>query len=251
MKCCTRNRAFTLVELAIILVVVGLLAGGILQGQAMYRQQQLRNVLSEAKNFSVAMRQFQEKYAYLPGDFPTATEIWGRADGGLPLTANCSPINVASVGDATCNGDGNGIIENNNGAGAGESLRFWQHLSAAKLIAGAYSGVAVAGNIHASQAGVNVPASALANGAFSIYSWGPLVGASFFSGLFGTRLPGRGCVYAAQNLKFRRPVYIGDTVTATITVLAVDVAKKRISFSTICAVDGKEVIIGDAEIFIP
>jgi hypothetical protein len=38
----------------------------------------------------------------------------------------------------------------------------------------------VAGNIHASQAGVNVPASALANGAFSIYSWGPLVGASFF-----------------------------------------------------------------------
>jgi 3-hydroxybutyryl-CoA dehydratase len=78
-----------------------------------------------------------------------------------------------------------------------------------------------------------------------------LFGASFFSGLFGTRLPGRGCVYAAQNLKFRRPVYIGDTVTATITVLAVDVAKKRISFSTICAVDGKEVIIGDAEIFIP
>jgi 3-hydroxybutyryl-CoA dehydratase len=78
-----------------------------------------------------------------------------------------------------------------------------------------------------------------------------LFGASFFSGLFGTRLPGRGCVYAAQNLKFRRPVFIGDTVTATITVLGVDVAKKRVTFSTICTVDGKEVIIGDAEIFIP
>lgn len=78
-----------------------------------------------------------------------------------------------------------------------------------------------------------------------------LFGASFFSGLFGTRLPGRGCVYAAQNLKFRRPVFIGDIVTATITVLGVDVAKKRVTFSTICTVDGKEVIIGDAEIFIP
>lgn len=78
-----------------------------------------------------------------------------------------------------------------------------------------------------------------------------LFGASFFSGLFGTKLPGRGCVYAAQNLKFRRPVYIGDTVTATVTVLSVDVAKKRVLFSTICSVDGKDVIIGDAEIFIP
>lgn len=78
-----------------------------------------------------------------------------------------------------------------------------------------------------------------------------LFGASFFSGLFGTKLPGRGCVYAAQNLKFRRPVYIGDAVTATVTVLSVDVAKKRVLFSTTCSVDGKDVIIGDAEIFIP
>jgi 3-hydroxybutyryl-CoA dehydratase len=78
-----------------------------------------------------------------------------------------------------------------------------------------------------------------------------LFGASFFSGLFGTKLPGRGCVYAAQNLKFRRPVYICDTVTATVTVLSVDVAKKRVLFSTTCSVDGKDVIIGEAEIFIP
>ena len=78
-----------------------------------------------------------------------------------------------------------------------------------------------------------------------------LFGASFFSGLFGTRLPGPGCVYAGQNLKFRRPVFIGDVLVATITVLSVDVQKKRVNFSTICTVDGKEVIIGDADIFIP
>ena len=78
-----------------------------------------------------------------------------------------------------------------------------------------------------------------------------LFGASFFSGLFGTRLPGPGCVYAAQNLKFRRPVFIGDTLVVTVTVLSVDIPKKRVFFSTICSVEGKEVIVGDAEIFIP
>lgn len=78
-----------------------------------------------------------------------------------------------------------------------------------------------------------------------------LFSASFFSGLFGTKLPGRGCVYAAQNLKFRRPIYIGDTVVARVTVISVDIAKKRVLFSTTCSVEGKEVIIGDAEIFIP
>lgn len=78
-----------------------------------------------------------------------------------------------------------------------------------------------------------------------------LFSASLFSGLFGTKLPGRGCVYAAQNLKFRRPVYIGDTVVATVTVLSVDTIKKRVLFSTVCSVEGKEVILGDAEIFIP
>ena len=78
-----------------------------------------------------------------------------------------------------------------------------------------------------------------------------LFGASFFSSLFGTRLPGRGCVYAGQNLKFRRPVHIGDTVIATVTVLSVDAVKKRVLFSTVCTVEGKDVITGDAEIFIP
>jgi 3-hydroxybutyryl-CoA dehydratase len=78
-----------------------------------------------------------------------------------------------------------------------------------------------------------------------------LFSASFFSGLFGTKLPGRGCVYAAQNLKFRRPVYIGDNVVATVTVLSVDAIKKRVLFSTVCSVEGKEVILGDAEIFVP
>lgn len=53
-----------------------------------------------------------------------------------------------------------------------------------------------------------------------------LMSASFFSALFGTKLPGKGCVYVGQNLNFKRPVYLGDTVTATVIVSKVDVQKK-------------------------
>ena len=78
-----------------------------------------------------------------------------------------------------------------------------------------------------------------------------LFGARLFSGIFGTRLPGRGCVYASQNLKFRRPVFIGDVLVATVTVISVEIKRKIVKFTTVCSVEGKEVTIGDAEIFIP
>ena len=78
-----------------------------------------------------------------------------------------------------------------------------------------------------------------------------LISASFFSALFGTKLPGPGCVYASQHLNFRRPVYIGDTVKATVTITDIDYNKKRIFFDTFCTVRGKVVIEGKAEIVIP
>ena len=72
-----------------------------------------------------------------------------------------------------------------------------------------------------------------------------LLSASFFSALFGTKLPGSGYVYIFQNLNFKRPVYLGDTVTA--------IADERIrgGGETICNVSGKQVIFGTAKLFIP
>lgn len=78
-----------------------------------------------------------------------------------------------------------------------------------------------------------------------------LMSGSFFSALFGTKLPGPGCVYAAQNLRFKRPVYIGDTVRAVAKVTSIDLKKKRVFFSTDCYVKNKIVIAGEAEIYIP
>ena len=78
-----------------------------------------------------------------------------------------------------------------------------------------------------------------------------LLTASFFSAIFGTKLPGEGCVYVSQNLQFKRPVYLGDTVEAKVTVIAVNISTKRVTFETVCSVSGKVVTIGTAEIFIP
>ena len=78
-----------------------------------------------------------------------------------------------------------------------------------------------------------------------------LLSASFFSAIFGTKLPGNGCVYLSQSLKFKYPVYIGDEVTATVTILEINKEKNTIAFSTICRVKNKIVIDGMAEIYLP
>ncbi|WP_047707344.1 MaoC family dehydratase [Plesiomonas sp. ZOR0011] len=78
-----------------------------------------------------------------------------------------------------------------------------------------------------------------------------MISSSFFSALFGTKLPGEGCVYVSQSLKFRKPVYIDDTVVATVVVNSIDKEKRRVYFDTYCKVGKQKVIIGQAEIYIP
>lgn len=78
-----------------------------------------------------------------------------------------------------------------------------------------------------------------------------LMTASYFSALFGTKIPGEGCVYVSQSLQFKRPVYIGDTVTATVEVTNINLEKKRVFFKTTCKVKNKVVTDGEAELFVP
>jgi 3-hydroxybutyryl-CoA dehydratase len=78
-----------------------------------------------------------------------------------------------------------------------------------------------------------------------------MISSSFFSALFGTRLPGQGCVYVSQTLKFIRPVYLDETVTASVIVSSIDSGKRRVFFKTVCKVNNKTVIDGKAELFVP
>jgi len=78
-----------------------------------------------------------------------------------------------------------------------------------------------------------------------------LISASFFSGLLGTKLPGVGCVWVSQTLKFKQPVYIGDTVTAKVIVTGIDLERRRVFLQTTCTVLDELVIDGEAEAFVP
>ena len=75
--------------------------------------------------------------------------------------------------------------------------------------------------------------------------------ASFISTVLGTKLPGPGCIYVRQNLRFKAPVRIGDTVRARVTIRSVDQERGRVQVETVCTVGDTVVIDGDAELVVP
>jgi 3-hydroxybutyryl-CoA dehydratase len=78
-----------------------------------------------------------------------------------------------------------------------------------------------------------------------------MLSASFISTVLGTKLPGHGCIYLSQTLRFLAPVRIGDTVTALARVVSLDTAKRRAELSCFCEVGGKVVLEGEATVFVP
>jgi 3-hydroxybutyryl-CoA dehydratase len=78
-----------------------------------------------------------------------------------------------------------------------------------------------------------------------------MLSAGLISAVLGTKLPGPGTIYLGQTLRFKAPVKIGDTVTATVEVTHLDSAKKRATLKTVCTVAGKTVIEGEAQVQVP
>jgi prepilin-type N-terminal cleavage/methylation domain-containing protein len=154
---------FTLVELAIVLVVVGLLIGGIVAGQSFIRSAGIRTAVADFQKHQAAVTSFVQKYNAIPGDMKTAQTYWGAAT--CPGTAGSQPTGVT----ATCNGNGDGVIDFfSSGYSGYENFRAWQHMANAGLIGGNYSGTAGTGGNRDSIPDQNVPASRLADSGFSI-----------------------------------------------------------------------------------
>ena len=75
--------------------------------------------------------------------------------------------------------------------------------------------------------------------------------ASFISTVIGTRLPGPGCIYLSQSLRFKAPVRVGDTIWARATVTELFPEKRRAALSTTVTVRDKVVLEGDALVMVP
>jgi 3-hydroxybutyryl-CoA dehydratase len=78
-----------------------------------------------------------------------------------------------------------------------------------------------------------------------------MLSVGFISAVIGTKLPGPGCIYVSQNLRFKAPVRIGDTVMAKVEVTELNVEKKRVTLKTVCTIGDTVVIDGEAVAMVP
>lgn len=175
--------AFSLVELSIVLVILGLLVGGVLSGQSLIRAAELRAVSTEFSRYTTAIGSFRDKYFALPGDMTNATSFWNAA-------AACPGVAATATAGA-CNGDGNGILSEA-AATSNEIFGFWEQLAFAGLVEGSYTGNS--GNTTAAAAAsviaTNVPRSKMSNAGWTVYGLSnpPIADVNWFEGSYGNTL---------------------------------------------------------------
>jgi prepilin-type N-terminal cleavage/methylation domain-containing protein len=162
------KQAFSLVELSIVLVILGLLTGGILGGQSLIRAAELRAVSTEYARYLTAANSFRDKYFQLPGDMNNAQSFWTAA-AACPGTTS-----TPSITAATCNGNGDGIIVS--ATNSHEAFRFWQHLANAGMIEGTYDGVSGNNANDFTVTATNSPRSKVPSSAWFMYNWGTHTG---------------------------------------------------------------------------
>jgi len=107
---------FTLIELSIVLVIIGLLIGGVLKGQALIDNAKVKNMANDFRSIQTQVYAYQDKFKALPGDDRAA---------------------VDHLGTTASNGDGDGMIEGAYNASNGETFHVWKHLRLAQLATGA------------------------------------------------------------------------------------------------------------------
>jgi prepilin-type N-terminal cleavage/methylation domain-containing protein len=139
----SHQKGFTLVEIAIVLVIIGLLLGGILKGQEMIVQAKIKNAMADFSGISAAYHGYQDRYRAIPGDDANANTRWA---------ANATTGATAAGVSATA---GDGVLQGKYNVTTGdtvESRLWWDHLRRAGFVAG--SGLAQPTNAFTGMIGV-------------------------------------------------------------------------------------------------
>jgi prepilin-type N-terminal cleavage/methylation domain-containing protein len=124
-----QQSGFTLVEIAIVLVIIGLLLGGVLKGQELVNSAKVKNFANDFRNIPLYIYGYQDKFKSIPGDDQAvATTHLGPTVGGVVVVTATTP--AATLGNGVLNGAWNST------APTDESILFWQHVRLAGLAAG-------------------------------------------------------------------------------------------------------------------
>lgn len=138
------EKGFTLVELSIVLVIIGLIIGGVLVGQDLIIAAQMRGTIQQLEKYNSAMNAFRGKYSKLPGDVDNATSFGftGNGDGDGQLEDGMQGITLAT----------------------GEITYIWDHLESAGMADGTYDGVQTGGTV-----GGTFPRTKFGRGGITVY----------------------------------------------------------------------------------
>ncbi|MCC7259478.1 MAG: FG-GAP repeat protein [Alphaproteobacteria bacterium] len=121
------TRGFSLVELAIVLVIAALVTGAVVAGRSVLQEAKLKTIIEEINTINLAAKEFKTRYGAIPGD------MWNAADTLGKLSDGSDPVN----------GDGDGVLQASNSGGDNEMLAFWQHLALSGLLPGEYDGASL------------------------------------------------------------------------------------------------------------
>jgi prepilin-type N-terminal cleavage/methylation domain-containing protein len=121
-----KTQGFTLVEIAIVLVIIGLLLGGILKGQEMINQAKIKNVIADFSGVSAAYHGYQDRYRAIPGDDSNAATRWTTG----------TPAAFSGTGNGVVEGTYNNTCPNPLVAASPETCDFWDHLRRAGFVSG-------------------------------------------------------------------------------------------------------------------
>lgn len=130
---------FSLIELAVVLIIMGLLIGGVLKGRDLIDSARLKRVVAQLNEYRMATSAFMDKFEAFPGDFNKASTL---------------------IHSSLKNGNGNGVIEGGGLQAGSESLAFWSHLAEAGFI----SSPGEIGEIHRGEFGKGAPETSIGGG---------------------------------------------------------------------------------------
>lgn len=125
------DHGFTLLELSIVLVIIGLIVGGILVGQDLIKASEVRSTVGQIEKYNSSVNAFRTKYGGIPGDLPAA---------------NALAFGLATRAGSAGRGDGNGLVDSTGGTNSSEVFGqevalFWNDLSQANLVDGQFTGL--------------------------------------------------------------------------------------------------------------
>ncbi|GIK25537.1 MAG: hypothetical protein BroJett006_17830 [Betaproteobacteria bacterium] len=223
-----KQMGFTLVEIAIVLVIIGLLLGGVLKGQELINSAKVKNFANDFRNIPLFIYGYQDKYKSLPGDHATAsTIITGATNATTPTTSGGT-----ACASSICRG--NGVIDGvwTSTTTTDETFLFWQHVRLAGLAAGPTS-----------TADANYIPKNADGGAIGIESGAAATGGAYISGLTPTYLVCSTGILGKFAKQLDTTLDDGDTAAGSLRVVAMNHTRTNAALATTAVVDSTSYIV--------